>query len=773
MRIFVRTMSGRRIPFDLGSSARIETLKEGIRQEEGIPMNLQRLLFAGKLLESGTLQDYNVCKNATIHLCPSFPRLGSGKYNDEWWENYRSAAQGDTKVGPLVDKDGSMTQCLALTALACNADPTIPKGLFEQPRFLSREKYGEILDAGLGAAIQMFEKSATSGGSGGPFVVHPYVPFPSFEEWWKLKENAWRLSFAFIDSIGGAVLLYGDPSYLHEYISSWFHSELFAQLSLLLDASAGKHVRAYGSSQIILPNGVHKEPDFLFQAVLAQHLPPQFVGEVAYGNESYAVLKEELVQHTLVGGAKIAYGVKVDLPKDPEVAGGFKKIKLRFLERRQGETHFRTEVDFSPLDEEKEESPTECVIEFPLSCLFEGTTVNIQLMTGSVKFNLHELQEHILDLLKNTKANFDPIIRSLQDVHTKSLQELLPEIPLWVKNPDYDRAICKIIRDTAKPYIEEYGTKYRLQSSLRERDRAVSKMENILVAVKAFGLRATVQVVDLQVFATARVTLKLLAPAFPCFCKIIVSLMEKPHVDFGLKLLGGDLMAIPGLYAFVQDLIKDKVSEIVAKKPVGMLEVKVVKATGLKKKNLMRKSDPYERPLGMQVVPLKATVPGETKTVTLALVKSMRSSKSKASGSTYNRTQPSRRIRIFLLRTRTLMASRKLPKAPPKAVVARCDAEDLEGKHHTNPYVKLTFRGEQKKAKAIKKNQDPRWDQEFQHRLPELPVEDRLRVEVISTAMGIGVHLCVSLDFFYQIVETYQLIDSKNGKIHDMEWRAS
>jgi hypothetical protein len=29
-------------------------------------------------------------------------------------------------------------------------------------------------------------------------------------------------------------------------------------------------------------------------------------------------------------------------------------------------------------------------------------------------------------------------------------------------------------------------------------------------------------------------------------------LVLQPHVDFGLKVLGGDLMAIPGLYGFVQ-----------------------------------------------------------------------------------------------------------------------------------------------------------------------------------------------------------------------------
>ena len=35
------------------------------------------------------------------------------------------------------------------------------------------------------------------------------------------------------------------------------------------------------------------------------------------------------------------------------------------------------------------------------------------------------------------------------------------------------------------------------------------------------------QVVDLQVFASPRITLKPLVPTFPCFAKILISLMEK------------------------------------------------------------------------------------------------------------------------------------------------------------------------------------------------------------------------------------------------------
>ncbi|KAG6537104.1 hypothetical protein ZIOFF_002185 [Zingiber officinale] len=75
---------------------------------------------------------------------------------------------------------------------------------------------------------------------------------------------------------------------------------------------------------------------------------------------------------------------------------------------------------------------------------------------------------------------------------------------------------------------------------------------NVTVVVKAFGLKATAQVLDLQVIAIPWITLKPLVPNFPCFAKILASLMEKPHVDFGLKLLGADVMSIPGLYRFVQ-----------------------------------------------------------------------------------------------------------------------------------------------------------------------------------------------------------------------------
>uniref|UniRef100_A0A7N0TRW1 C2 domain-containing protein n=1 Tax=Kalanchoe fedtschenkoi TaxID=63787 RepID=A0A7N0TRW1_KALFE len=75
----------------------------------------------------------------------------------------------------------------------------------------------------------------------------------------------------------------------------------------------------------------------------------------------------------------------------------------------------------------------------------------------------------------------DPVVRPLAEQDSQSLERLLPEIPLWVKNPDYDRvdwinkfldykwpyldkAICKMVENIAKPIIDEQKPKYKIES---------------------------------------------------------------------------------------------------------------------------------------------------------------------------------------------------------------------------------------------------------------------------------------------------------------------
>lgn len=69
LQVFVKTLTGKTITLEISPQNSIEDVKTKIEQREGVPTEIQRLIFAEKHLENGRfVGDYDIKKDSTIHL---------------------------------------------------------------------------------------------------------------------------------------------------------------------------------------------------------------------------------------------------------------------------------------------------------------------------------------------------------------------------------------------------------------------------------------------------------------------------------------------------------------------------------------------------------------------------------------------------------------------------------------------------------------------------------------------------------------------------------
>lgn len=69
MQIFIKTLTGKKISIDIESSDIISKVKAEVETKEGIPSDLQTLIYAGKRLENEkSLADLGIEGEFTLHL---------------------------------------------------------------------------------------------------------------------------------------------------------------------------------------------------------------------------------------------------------------------------------------------------------------------------------------------------------------------------------------------------------------------------------------------------------------------------------------------------------------------------------------------------------------------------------------------------------------------------------------------------------------------------------------------------------------------------------
>ncbi|KAF9662112.1 hypothetical protein SADUNF_Sadunf18G0019400 [Salix dunnii] len=256
--------------------------------------------------------------------------------------------------------------------------------------------------------------------------------------------------------------------------------------------------------------------------------------------------------------------------------------------------------------------------------MFMGISVGIGLIVAFAKYenirSMHRSQ------MATTVAAFARM--TVQDSRKILPNEFYPPWLTWLNVqldkiwPYVNEAASDLIRSNVEPILEQYTPAIfsSMKFSKLTLGTVAPQFIGVCIIEEESGDKGITMELEMQWDGNpnilvwhypSRLVFKPLAEEFPGFGAVSYSLREKKKLDFTLKVVGGEISAIPGLSDAIEETIRDAVEDSITwpvrkivsilpgdysdleLKPVGTLEVKLVQGKDLTNKDLVGKSDPF------------------------------------------------------------------------------------------------------------------------------------------------------------------------------------
>ena len=213
------------------------------------------------------------------------------------------------------------------------------------------------------------------------------------------------------------------------------------------------------------------------------------------------------------------------------------------------------------------------------------------------------------------KESISDVVRQLADeTHDENilrgpiLKKVIGTLPKWIKYPDVDRvpwlnkaarqmwphldkAISTTVINALEPVLNSLVNKTKRTTTLKFSKFTLGLEPPVLASVKVFtesegevgldiefkwgakepgvvldvtvmGVSLPVALEHIEAYGTFRIIFGPLVPWWPSFSALTLAFVGKPNIDFNLKLIGGDITAVPYVSRLLGDLIKNQLVEL-------------------------------------------------------------------------------------------------------------------------------------------------------------------------------------------------------------------